>query len=200
MLFSQPLLRNIRSIGTWGRTVNVRGPVLDLLDPTVPVLECFVLEDAQFPGKAPGKHDCHDETDSDDADDEDKGEVKDNVRSNATDTLGIDETDGDDILQTLAKGALVGPVEVHGKVLAVESPIGAFQRIEYGGILDLCCRQPVQKVQVENSTIEDVRISKAGRGYLDLRLEDGQVPAGVLNVIPGVIDLTFWGHCGQHGL
>ena len=34
---------------------------------------------------------------------------------------------------------------------------------------------------------------------MDLRLEDRQIPVGVLNVIPGVIDLAFWLHCGQHG-
>ena len=152
MLFWQPLLRNVRPVGARSRAVDIGGPVLDLVDSTVTVFERLVLEDAQFPGEEPREHDSHDETDGNHTDDEDEGEVEDDVRRDATDALGIDETNGDNILQTATNRPLVGPGEVHGKVFAVEGAVGALQLIEYRGIADLRCGQPVQKVQVDDIT------------------------------------------------
>ena len=47
-------------------------------------------------------------TDADHTSDEDKGEVKDDVQSNATDALAIDETNGNDIRTDQARGKLCG--------------------------------------------------------------------------------------------
>ena len=42
-------------------------------------------------------------------------------------------------------------------------------------------------------------MENARRQKVNLRLEDGQIPAGVSDVIPCVIDLPLWLHLGQHG-
>ena len=103
LLFRRSLLRNVWPVTTWGRAVNVRGPVLDFCDSVVPTFKCLVLEDAQFPGEEPYEQDHHDKADSDNTDDEDGGEVEDNIRSNTANALGVDKANSDDILQTLSK-------------------------------------------------------------------------------------------------
>ena len=145
VLFCQPFLRSAWPVVARGRAVNVGGPALDLGGSTVPLLERLVLEDPEFPREKPHKHDRRDETNGDHTNDKGEGKVKNNVRDNATNAPGIDETNVDDVRQTLSECWPVGPVEVHRKGLAVEDAVGAFQSIEYLGICDLCRRQPVQQ-------------------------------------------------------
>ena len=149
-------------------------------------MERLILEDPGFPRENPRKNDRHEERNGDRTIDKDEG--KNDVRSNTTDALDIDETNADNIRQTLSKCRWVGPVEVHGKGLVIEGAVGVFQNIECLGIYDLCRCQPVQEVQVEIVTVDAVRIYITGRRDTDLRLEDSQIPVGVPNVIPGAID------------
>jgi hypothetical protein len=164
-----------------GRAVNVGSPVFDLIDSTVTVFESLILEDPQLPGEEPSEHGSHEEADGNHTDDEDEGEAKDDVRSNATDALGIDETNSGDILQTLTKCPLVGPEEVHGEIPAVEGTIGALQLVNRR-IFDLSRGQPVEEVHVDARSWGRCENIKTGWDEVDLRLEDGQITAGVADI------------------
>ena len=160
VLFCQPFLRSAWPVVARGRAVNVGGPVLDLCDLAVPLLERLVLEDPEFPREKPWKYDRHDTTNGDHTIDKDEGKVKNDVQGSTIDALGIDEINIYDVCQTLSGCRRVGPVEVHGKGLVVEGVIGVFQNVECLGTCDLYRRQPVQEVQVEIVTVDTVRIYK----------------------------------------
>jgi hypothetical protein len=162
-MFYHPLeVSDVWSVVARSRAVNVASPVLDLIDSTVTVFESLVLEDPQLPGEKPSEHGSHEEADGNHTDDEDEGEVKDDVRSNATDALGIDEANSGDILQTLTKCPLVGPEEVHGEIPAVEGTVGALQLVENRRIFDLSRGRPVEEVHVDDGAGGAVRTSRQG--------------------------------------
>ena len=117
---SQPILPHIRSIVARSRAVNIVRPIFDLRRSLHPLLIRFSREISKLPREEPREHNGHSEFDSDDPDDEHKGEVQDNLRCNAADTVSVDEADCGKVLETMANLAIVRAKEVHSDVFAVE--------------------------------------------------------------------------------
>ena len=99
------------------------------------------------------EHDCHDETNGNDTDNENKRKVENDGGRNASDGVGIDETDTDNILKTGAKLFLVRTGEEHCKVFGVEGAIGFFHVVENGRIINLGSTKPLQHVEVKHRSV-----------------------------------------------
>lgn len=126
----QSVLPDIGPVVARSRSVDIIGPVLDLRTPLHPLLVRLLGEVSEFPREKPGKHDGHSEFDSYDTDNENEGEVEDDLGGDTTYAVGVDEADCDDVLETVAKGTLVGTQEIHGNVFAVIRSIGGLHLVE----------------------------------------------------------------------
>jgi hypothetical protein len=112
--------------------------------------------------RKPLEHDGHDEADSNNTDNENKREVKDHRRRNASNGVGINEADGGEILETVPKPLLLRAIVVHGQIFPV---IGAVRCLHI----------------VENTWV--------GQNNEYSRFKDGKAELRVLHIVPSVIDL-----------
>lgn len=199
------VLVNVRTILAGSRSIDIIRPMLDFGRTLHPLRIRFILEVTDAPGEEPGEHDGHDKPNGDDTDDEDEGNIKNDLGGDTTDTLGVDEPNSDDVLQTMTHRALVGPKEVHRQIFAAIGGIRMHHRIEKGRIIDFRFAQPLEEIEIKNapvcagvitviSTSPRKRNNSEEKEDDNLRFEYCKIPTGITNIIPRVVDLSQWVH------
>ena len=140
----QSILPDIGPVAARSRLIDIVSPVLDRCTPLHPLFVRFPWEVSEFPREEPGKHDSHREFDKYNADDEDQGEVKDNLRGNATYAVGIDEAYCNDVLKTVPEGTLIGTQKIHSEVFAIVGPIGTLHLVKQSWVVHLSLAKPLE--------------------------------------------------------